>query len=156
MTTTSHVALAAGRWVVDAAGSSATFRVGNLGGVVTGTVPVIEGTIDIGADGVPVAIGGTLDLAAIDTGNPRRDKDLRKRRFLDLDQHPVMSFAADSVRSAPAGWQVTGQLAVRGATVTLTGDVEVSGADPASARLTARTALDRRAIGIRAPALMIG
>jgi polyisoprenoid-binding protein YceI len=155
MTTTSPAALAAGHWTVDAARSTATFRVGNLGKEATGTVPVIEGVVDVGADGLPVAISGTLDLSAIDTGIPRRDKDLRQRRFLDLDQHPVMSFTSGPAAATPAGWQVTGQLGVRGTTVTLTGDVEVSPAGTTSARLTARTSLDRRAIGIRAPAFMI-
>jgi hypothetical protein len=102
MTTTSPAALAAGHWTVDAARSTATFRVGNLGKEATGTVPVIEGVIDVGADGLPVAISGTLDLSAIDTGIPRRDKDLRQRRFLDLDQHPVMSFTSGPAAATPA------------------------------------------------------
>ncbi len=52
MTITSPVGLAAGRWVVDVASSTAAFRVGNLGRTVTGTVPFIEGSVDVGADGL--------------------------------------------------------------------------------------------------------
>jgi len=153
VTTTSPVALSTGRWTVDPAHSTATFRVGNLGRTVTGTVPITEGTVVI--DGQHSAITGSLDLGAIDTGNARRDKDLRKPKFLDLDRHPVMTFAADSIITTPAGWRVTGQLTARGTSVRLAGHVDVSG-EYTSATLTAHTQLDRRALGIRAPRIMIG
>lgn len=45
---------------------------------------------------------GSLHLGAIDTGNARRDKDLRKPKLLDLDHHPAMTFAADSITATPA------------------------------------------------------
>ena len=153
MTTTSPVALSTGRWTVDPAHSTATFRVGNLGRTVTGTVPVTEGTVVI--DGQHSAITGSLDLGAIDTGNARRDSDLRKPRFLDLDRHPAITFAADTITAAPAGWRVTGDLTARGTSARLDGEVEVSG-QGRSATVTARTQLDRRALGIRAPRILIG
>ena len=155
MTTTSPVALAAGRWTVDPAHSTATFRVGNLGRTVTGTVPITEGTVDIDGHGRPSAIIGSLDLGAIDTGNARRDSDLRKPRFLDLDRFPTITFAADSITASPAGWRVTGQLTVRGTSVRLAGDAGLSGQDR-SATVTAHTRLDRRALGIRVPRIVIG
>lgn len=155
MTTTSPAGLAAGRWIVDVAHSAATFRVGNLGRTVTGTVPIIDGTVDIGSGGLPSAITGSLDLGAIDTGNARRDSDLRKPRLLDLDHHPTMTFAADTLTVSPAGWSVTGRLSTRGTSVRLAGEVELSGQDR-SATLTGHTRLDRRALGIRAPRIMIG
>lgn len=155
MTTTASVELASGRWTVDLAHSAATFRVSTLGRTVTGTVPIIEGVVDIGAGGLPTAITGSLDLGAINTGNARRDSDLRKPRFLDLDRHPTMTFAADSVTASPAGWSVAGRLTARGAIVQVAGDAEVSGQDR-SAVLTAHTRLDRRILGVRALRIMIG
>ena len=155
MTTTSPVALATGRWTVDPAHSTATFRVGNLGRTVTGTVPITEGTVDIDGHGRPSTITGSLDLGAIDTGNARRDEDLRKPKFLDLDRYPAMTFTADTITIAPAGWRVTGQLTARGTSIRLVGNVDVSG-EYTSATLTAHTRLDRRALGIRAPRIMIG
>jgi polyisoprenoid-binding protein YceI len=155
MTTTSPAGLVVGRWVLDVASSTATFHVASLGRTVTGTVPFIEGTVDTGPDGLPSAITGSLDLGAIDTGNARRDADLRKPRFLDLDTHPTMAFAADTVTAAPAGWTVAGRLSARGSSVRLTGDVAVSRQDQ-SATLTGHTRVDRRALGIRAPRIMMG
>ena len=156
MTTTASVELASGRWTVDLAHSTATFRVGNLGRTVTGTVPIIEGVVDIATGGLPTTITGSLDLGAIRTGNARRDRDLRKPRFLDLDRHPTMTFAADSVTASRVGWSVAGRLTARGATVGLAGDVEVSDQDRSAAALTAHTWLDRSILGIRAPRIMIG
>ena len=88
MTTTSPAELAAGRWTVDLANSSATFRVRSFGRTVTGSVPITEGAVEVDG-GRPTAITGSLDLSAIDTGNARRDSDLRKPRLLDLDHHPA-------------------------------------------------------------------
>ena len=108
MTSTSAVGLAVGRWLADPARSTATFRVSSLGRTVTGTVPITEGTVDIAAGGLPSAITGSLDLGAIDTGNARRDKDLRKPKLLDLDRYPTMTFVADTITASPAGWRVAG------------------------------------------------
>jgi len=96
-----------------------------------------------------------LDLGAIDTGNARRDSDLRKPRLLDLDRHPAMAFAADTITASPAGWSVTGRLTARGTSVRLAGDVELSHQDGPTT-LTAHTWLDRRTLGIRAPRILIG
>jgi hypothetical protein len=101
----------------------------NPGRAVTGTVPVIEGTVDIGPDGQPPAITGSLDLGAIDTGNARRDSDLRKPKFLDLDHHPTMTFGADTVTVSPTSWSVTGRLTARGTCARLAGGMELSGQD---------------------------
>ena len=155
MTTTSRAGLAAGRWMVDPAHSTAAFRVGTLGRTVTGTVPITEGTVDTDGGGQPTAITGSLDLGAIDTGNARRDKDLRKPKLLDLDRHPAMTFAPDTITATPAGWRVTGHLTARGTSVRLAGDADVSGQDR-FAIVTAHTRLDRRALGIRAPRIVIG
>lgn len=66
-----------------------------------------------------------------------------------------MTFAADSITASPAGWQVTGTLAVRGTSVRLAGGAVASSQD-GSATVTAYTRLDRSDLGIRAPGIMIG
>src|SRR5262249_8966785 len=67
----------------------------------------------------------------------------------------TMTFTADTITAAPAGWRVTGHLTARNTTVRLIGDAEVTGYDR-SATVTAHTRLDRRTLGIRAPRIMIG
>ncbi|MCR3750014.1 YceI family protein [Lentzea californiensis] len=149
-------ALAAGVWQADLSRSTASFQVGNLGRKAHGTVPVTAGTVEIGTDGTLLAVHGTLDLGAIDTGKAKRDKDLRKPGLLDLDRHPVMTFIATSARTEGTGWHVTGTLAARGTETELAGTVELSSLDGREAVLTATARLDRRTLGIRAPSFMIG
>jgi len=142
---------AAGTWQVDPARATASFQVGNLGRTATGTVPVIDGTVEIGADGQLLAVHGTLHLAAIDTGIAKRDLDLRKRRLLDLDAHPMMTFTSTAIEPADTGWRVTGTLTARGVTTRLTGTAStVDGTMAATARL------DRRTLGIRVPGFVVG
>jgi polyisoprenoid-binding protein YceI len=147
--------LIVGQWTVDPSRTTAAFRVRSLGRIVTGTIPVIDGTVDIQSDGRPSAISGSLDLSAIDSGNAGRDRDLRKPRLLDIDRHPVMTFAAETVTDSPGGWQVTGHLTLRGSRVRLTGTAKLSAQDR-YVILTAATRLDLRELGIRAPGILIG
>ncbi|MFD4637833.1 YceI family protein [Lentzea sp. NPDC058436] len=148
--------LTAGVWHADVSRSTASFEVSNLGRRARGTVPVTAGTVEIGADGALLAVHGTLDLGAIDTGITRRDLDLRKPGLLDLDRHPTMRFTALSAQAAGSGWHVTGRLTARGAATELDGEVSLSSVDGAEAVLTATTRLDRRTLGIRAPRFLIG
>ncbi|MET9224238.1 YceI family protein [Lentzea sp. NPDC003310] len=148
--------LAAGTWRADVSRSTASFQVGNLGRKAHGTVPVTAGTVEVGPDGALLAVHGTLDLGAIDTGVAKRDQDLRKPGLLDLDRHPAMTFTATSARTTGGGWHVTGTLSARGTETVLDGTAELSSLDGREAVLTATTRLDRRTLGIRAPRFLIG
>jgi polyisoprenoid-binding protein YceI len=147
--------LASGRWRLDVSRSTARFVVGSLGRKVNGSVPITDGTVDVDPAGRVTAINGTLHLGAIDTRNSKRDKDLRKPGLLDLDRNPTMTFVADTVAVGDGQWQVAGRLSARGTSVAISGSVAVS-ADEPDATLVASARLDRRDLGIRAPAFMIG
>jgi polyisoprenoid-binding protein YceI len=156
---TSTLALPAGIWQLDATASTAAFRIGNLGRTVHGKVPLLEGTLEV-TDGKPSSVQGSLDLSAIDTGHPKRDKDLRKPNLLDLDTHPTMTFASRTITPIDinghnTGWHITGRLKIRNIAVPVTGDVTMSTTDD-SVTLTATARFDRKPLGIRAPRLLIG
>ena len=71
MTTTSPAGLAVGRWTVDPAHSTATFRVRSLGRTVIGNVPITEGIVDVDESGRPA--GGSpvsSPYAAPASGSP--------------------------------------------------------------------------------------
>ncbi len=156
--TATPVSLAPGRWTALPDRTSATFAVGNLGvKVVHGSIAVVAGSLDVDGDGRPVAVRAELDLRTIDTGIAKRDEDLRKPALLDIDAHPVMTFQCTEVRPDDAGWCAEGRLSARGTScpLTVTGTVvEDSPAGTVHVRGTA--VLDRTAIGVRAPRLMIG
>ena len=121
-------------WDIDTAHANAGFRVrhmmvshvrGHLG-PVTGTVFIDEQ--DLTRSRVDVSI----DARGIDSREPRRDEHLRSGDFLDVANHPTVTFRSTRVEAAagPAGdLRVTGDLTIRGVTrpVTLT----VEGLPPA-------------------------
>ena len=116
-------------WDIDTAHASAGFRVrhmmvshvrGQLG-PVTGTVFIDEQ--DLARSRVDVSI----DARGIDTREPKRDEHLRSADFLDVANHPTVTFRSTRVeaRSGPTGdLRVSGDLTIRGVThpVTLTLD----------------------------------
>ncbi|CAN5145002.1 hypothetical protein BH20ACT5_BH20ACT5_13580 [soil metagenome] len=134
--------------------TAATFGVGNLGKRVTGTIPITSARIEV-AGGVP-SVTAALDIAGIDTGNARRDKDLRKPALLDLDRHPELHFRSERIVASDEGWTVLGQLTVKDTTrgITLTADADAQPDGSVRVRLTGW--LDRRDYGVKAPRFLIG
>jgi polyisoprenoid-binding protein YceI len=157
--TTTH-AIAAGTWTIDVARAEAAFVARQLGGLntVDGTIAVTSGTLEIDATGSPVRLAACLDPAAIDTGNPRRDKDLRGRRFLDVAAFGTMEVVASEFVRTADGWRTDAVLRVRGREVTLRLDARTPDGTPSAQRLrvTGTARLDRRTIGIRVPGFMVG
>ena len=73
----------AGDWLADPAACTITFAVRNFGlRTVTGQIPLTSAVVHIGPDGEPAGLRAELDAGGIRTGHPRRDNDLRGRRFL--------------------------------------------------------------------------
>ena len=85
---TTMTSVGAGMWTADLTRTRAAFAARHLfGQTVHGTIAVTGGTLEVGPDGQPRRFQATLDPASIDTGNPRRDADLRGRRFLAVEAY---------------------------------------------------------------------
>ena len=155
---TMSTSLRTGTWLVQTERTRAAFTVGNLGRTVDGTVPVLSGELVVDGSGVPQRLVATLDLAGIDTANSRRDKDLRKPRFLDLDAHPTLTFVSEQITTGDDGWTAHGTLSARGTSCPLT----LHGARPGQpdedgcVQVEATAVLDRRELGVKAPRVLIG
>ncbi|WP_020391331.1 YceI family protein [Kribbella catacumbae] len=70
----------------------------------------------------------TIQAKSIDSRNKQRDDHLRSNDFLDMDNHPEITFVSTSV--APAGddhFTVTGDLTIRGVTKSVDVDFEYTG-----------------------------
>jgi len=100
----------------------------------------------------------TIDASSIDTGVADRDTHLRSADFLDVENHPSISFRTTGVQGAHKAegdrFSITGELAIRGKAmpVTLEATLEGLGKDPwgkQRAGFTARTEIDRREWGLR-------
>jgi polyisoprenoid-binding protein YceI len=69
-----------------------------------------------------------IDAASIDTKDDDRDGHLRNADFLDVDNHPTISFKSDSIKSLGDGrYQATGDLSIHGVTKEVALDLEVGG-----------------------------
>ena len=112
---TTMTSVGAGTWTVDLAYTRAAFAARHFfGQTVHGTIAVTAGTIEVGTDGRPQRFHATLDPASIDTGNARRDADLRGKRFLAVGAYPLMEVVADRIAATADGWCADAVLRVHG------------------------------------------
>jgi polyisoprenoid-binding protein YceI len=142
-----------GDWVADPAACTLAFAVRNFGlRTVTGQIPLTSAVVHVGPSGEPVSIR---------TGNPRRDNDLRGRRFLATDRWPVITFEAGYVKPVRTARTVSGTLTVKDTHCPVRLDVAsfTIPADDMAAQvhLHATSRVDRRSAGVTAgPAFLIG
>jgi polyisoprenoid-binding protein YceI len=116
-------------WDIDTSHAIAGFKVRHLMlahvrghlGPVTGTVYVDEQ--DLARSRIDVSI----DARGVDTREPKRDEHLRSADFLDVANHPTVTFRSTRVE-APRGLagdlRVTGDLTIRGVSRPVTLEVE--------------------------------
>ena len=150
-----------GEWIADLAASTVSLTVRNFGlRSVTGQVPLVSASVTVGPRGQPVSVRAELDARGIDTGHPRRDRDLRGARFLATDRWPLITFQASTVQASTvqasgAGWTIAGTLTVkdRDCPVRLdVGGADIIPNDPASSvNVCASARLDRRSVGVNSP-----
>jgi len=146
---------AAGTWSIDAAHSSVEAVARHLVvSRVRGRFASFSGTVKIGEDVADSSIDVSIDAASIDTGVEDRDQHLRSADFLDVDNHPTISFQASQAQHVKGDqWQLPGELTIRGTTRPVTLDVEFLGSqtDPwgnDKAAFEARATIAREDFGI--------
>jgi polyisoprenoid-binding protein YceI len=71
------------------------------------------------------SVEATIDAATINTGNAKRDADLRGAEFFEVEKYPTIQFKSTKVEPAGAGkLKVTGDLTMHGVTKPAVFDVE--------------------------------
>jgi polyisoprenoid-binding protein YceI len=149
---------AAGRYLVNPARSSVTFRTRHFFGLgaVSGTMVVTSGEITVDPAVPKAVVTAVLSAASFGTGSRVRDRDVRSARFLDTAHYPDITFQAGTMSRDQDSWMLAGQLTVRDVTspVTLT----IESAEPAGAGFRARATarIDRYAYGVTAAKGMAG
>src|SRR3954453_2692560 len=84
----------ANSWRIDPLHSQANFTVKHMMiSTVRGTFGGVKGTIiyDPQNPGASV-VDATIDCTTLNTGEPKRDNDLRGEEFFDVKKYPVMTF----------------------------------------------------------------
>ncbi len=139
----------AGTWSVDSAESTIAFSVRQLGSKVAGRFTGFDITIVTADDPLDSSVSARIDLASIDTGNPKRDTHVRSDTFLDVATHPTARYDSTGVRRGSDGWVIDGELTLHGVTRAVPLIVATVGFGPGRrATFSARARISRGGFGI--------
>lgn len=117
-----------GSWTFDPAHTSIGFSVKHLmAAKVRGGFKTFSGSISQGDEPASTSAIVTVDAASIDTGVEDRDNHLRSADFLDVENHPRITFETTSITKAGSGFEVTGDLTIRSVTKPVTLDMTYGG-----------------------------
>jgi len=120
---------APGTWEIDAVHSNVSFVVRHLMvSKVRGKFGKFSGTIQVAEQPEDSKVQASIDAASIDTGDPNRDAHVRSADFLDVENHPTITFSASGpVQKRGTDFTLTGDLTIRGTTKPVTLDAEYLG-----------------------------
>ena len=148
---TNHpITLDAGVWSVDAETSHARFTAASLGGLVKtpGRFRSLSGDLTIEQDSAAGVL--RIDASSIDTGNRLRDRHLRGRDFFGVSKHPELRYELHALTSlGPDRLRLDGQLTIAGTRTALPLEAELRVHSDQAVEISARTEVDRVALGVR-------
>ena len=157
--TASLAASAPVTWKVDPAHTEVGFEVRHFFSKVHGVFHDVEGAIVFDeANPSAIQVDASVKAASVDTGNNKRDEDLRSANFFEVEKNPVLSFKSTKVAKAGKNkYKVTGDLTMRGVTKSVVFDAEFLGSSAVSvggqswgskAGFSATTVVNRKDFGI--------
>jgi len=114
-------------WHIDPLHSSAQFSVRHMMiSTVRGHFGGVKGNVSLDATNPAVdKVDATIDCSTINTGEPKRDSDLKGEEFFDVKKYPVMKFHSTKVEPAGQGkLRVTGDLTINAITRQVVLDID--------------------------------
>jgi polyisoprenoid-binding protein YceI len=114
-------------WRIDPQHSSAQFSVKHMMiSTIHGQFGGVKGDIVYDPKNPSAAtVEATIDCSTVNTGEPKRDADLKTAQFFDAKNYPVMKFQSKRVETAGAGrLKVTGDLTINAITRQVVLDLE--------------------------------
>ena len=144
----------AGKWSIDAPGSSVAFTMKHMVlATVNGRFRKFDGMLEIGAGAARAT--GVVKAASIDTKEPVRDEHLRNSPdFFDVERYPEISFKSNRIDYLDGGrLHILGDLTIRGVTREIELDGQLNGAGHEAVgderiELELRGELNRRDFGL--------
>jgi polyisoprenoid-binding protein YceI len=121
----------AGTWTFDKNHTRLEFVARHMLSKVRGRFTEFDGTVTIGERPEESRVEVEMQTASITTDTGMRDDHLRSDDFLEVDEHPIMSFRSTELR--PTGentFQLVGDLTIRGITRQVVLDAEFNGWGP--------------------------
>jgi polyisoprenoid-binding protein YceI len=106
-------ALPVGRYRIDPTRTTVQLHTRHLLGLgaVTGTVALREADLSVGAQ---MRVHAVVDAASFETGNHKRDAEVRSAKYLDVSTYPDITFDAQQLRQRDGQWVATGTLTAHG------------------------------------------
>jgi polyisoprenoid-binding protein YceI len=94
-----------------------------------------------------------IDASSIETGMEARDVHLRSADFFDVEKYPELTFHSTHVKAAADGYQIRGDLTIRGETRPVTLEAQIGGVvanlqGGRRAAFDATTKISRKAFGL--------
>jgi len=113
---------------IDKDHSTVAFRVRHLFTKVNGRFGDFSGTVTLDeANPAASKVEAVIQAASIDTDVEARDKDLRSKRFFDVERFPEIQFRTKRVEGSGTTARVVGDLTMHGVTKEVTLDTEFLG-----------------------------
>jgi polyisoprenoid-binding protein YceI len=142
-------------YTVDASHSHVGFSIAHFFSRVPGRFSGIEGTITLDPDDLSGgSVSVVIDAASIDTAEADRDGHLRSVDFLDVANHPRITFESSEVRSSGENRaMIDGTLTLKGVSMPVTLEIEFLGSGPDlwgghRSGFEARTTINRQDFGM--------
>ena len=113
-------------WKIDSVHSNAQFKVRHMMiSNVKGEFGGITGTLKLDKDLSKSSVEASINASTLNTGDAQRDGHLKGADFFNVEQFPTLSFRSTRITKREEGAvTVTGDLTVRGVSVSTTFDVE--------------------------------
>ena len=114
---------------IDPQHSTVGFRVRHLFTKVNGQFRAFDGTIDFDAKNLAASkVAVTIKASSVDTNVEARDKDLRSKRFFDVETYPTLTFNGTAITEVTGGsGKIKGLLTMHGVTREIVLDAQYLG-----------------------------
>lgn len=151
-----------GTWDIDPVHSDISIIARHFGvSKVRGSFAEFSGEITTTENPLESSVTATIQAASIDTKQNDRDNHIRSADFLDVENHPTITFRSTGLRANGDEFELDGDLTIRGTTKPVTLALELSGfaADPYGGQrvgFSATTSVSRKEFGVRFNAVMEG
>jgi polyisoprenoid-binding protein YceI len=155
-TTVATPTLTAGTWAADAVHSDVSFKVRHMAvGKAKGSFALKSATLVVGENGIAdAAVTAVIDATSVDTKQEQRDAHVRSTDFLDVENHPELTFVSKSVKDVDGEeFVLVGDLSIRGTSREVELAVEYLGETvdaygATRAGFSAKTSISRKSYGV--------
>jgi polyisoprenoid-binding protein YceI len=139
-----------GSYVLDPANTTIGCDVRAMFGLmnVHGTLKLISGQFTVDPDVSKSTVTARIAADSYESGNDRRDRDVKSANLLDAKKYPEISYSGTGVRQDGNDWIVTGSVTAHGATVPAELRITSVRVDGNQVAFEAGTTLDRTEFGV--------